>query len=228
MDETGPVETLPAGEEQSEEVKRHYGALKALSEKAAEAAMPGRVAAVRPGLIVGPTDPTDRFTYWPVRLSRGGEAVAPGDGADPVQLIDVRDLAAWIIEVVERRHLGTFNALGPAQTLTMGELVEASAAASPAPATPVWIPADFLHEQEVSAWGDMPVWVPRKDSGFAQLPNEAAVARGLRFRPIAETAKDTLAWYRTLPEERRQGPLRAGISPEREQQVLAAFRAQKG
>jgi 2'-hydroxyisoflavone reductase len=225
-DESAPVEALPAGEEKSEEVPKYYGALKALSEKAAQESLPGRTTVIRPGLIVGPGDPTDRFTYWPVRLDRGGEALAPGDGGDPVQIIDVRDLATWTVDLLERKVIGTFNALGPAEPLTMRELLAGCAAASAAPASLVWAPPDFLDKHEVRPWSDMPVWIPRSE-GLTPLSNRAAVGQGLTFRPVADTARDTLAWYKALPEDRRSKPMRAGLSPEREREVLAAFKASK-
>jgi 2'-hydroxyisoflavone reductase len=228
MDERqSPLAAMPPGEEKSEDVPRHYGALKAASEKAAEEAMPGRTTTVRPGLIVGPGDPTDRFTYWPVRMDRGGEALAPGDGSDPVQVIDVRDLAAWLVLVVEEKHLGVFNGVGP--EIPMRDLVGACVAAASDPARPVWVPASFLAEQGVAPWRDMPAWVPRGGDlqAFASVPPAAAIARGLTLRPIADTARDTLAWWKTLPEERRASP-RAGLAPEREKEVLAAWKASGG
>jgi 2'-hydroxyisoflavone reductase len=223
-DETAPLAVAP--DPKSEDVRAHYGALKALCEKAAEAAMPGRVSVVRPGLIVGPGDPTDRFTYWPVRLARGGEALAPGDGRDPVQVVDVRDLAAWMIRLVERRDAGTYNAAGPAGALDMAGLLKACGRASASPAALTWVPWPFLEKRKVEPWSDMPVWIPSgtEGSGMASVSNARAVARGLRFRPVADTARDALAWWRALPEERR-AKLRAGISPEREREVLAAWRA---
>ncbi len=210
----------------SEDVRAHYGALKALCEKAAEAAMPGRVSVVRPGLIVGPGDPTDRFTYWPVRLARGGEALAPGDGKDPVQVVDVRDLAAWMIRLVERRDAGTWNAVGPATPLDMAGMLDACGHASPSPAALTWVPWPFLEKHRVEPWSDMPVWIPAgtEGAGMASVSNARAVASGLLFRPVAETARDTLAWWRALPEERR-ARLRAGIPPEREAAALAAWHA---
>ncbi len=144
-----------------------YGPLKALCEKAAEKAMPGRVAVVRPGLIVGPRDPTDRFTYWPARAARGGEMVAPDKPSDRVQFIDARDLAAFVLRLVERETVGTFNATSPPGMFTIGDVVSASIAAanatvkpSPAP-SPVWVPAEFLEQQKVQPWSDMPVWIQR-------------------------------------------------------------------
>jgi 2'-hydroxyisoflavone reductase len=225
-DEGAPLATVP--DPASEDVRAHYGGLKALCEKAAEAALPGRTTVVRPGLIVGPRDPTDRFTYWPVRLARGGDVLAPGDGRDPVQVVDVRDLGAWMVGLVERNATGTFNAAGPARTLAMGEMLAACQEAAGGDARLTWVPAPFLEKAGVAPWSDMPVWVPAgPDAGFAQMSNARAVAAGLRFRPAAETARDTLAWWRTLPEERR-AKLRAGLSAEREGEVLARWRAERG
>jgi 2'-hydroxyisoflavone reductase len=221
-DESAPVQGL--ADPKTEDVRKSYGALKAACERAAEAAMPGRVAVVRPGLIVGPEDPTDRFTYWPVRLDRGGEVLAPGDGSDPAQIIDVRDLAAWMIALAERGAAGAFNAVGPAGRLTMREMLERSREAIGPRASLVWVPASFLAERHVSPWSDMPAWVPAAESGFASLSNARAVAAGLRFRPVADTAKDTLSWWKAQPPERRAKP-RAGLSEEREREVLAAWKA---
>src|SRR5512143_1830711 len=211
------------------DVETLYGPLKALSEKEAEKWFPGIATVIRPGLIVGPGDESDRFTYWPVRLARGGDVLAPGDGSDPVQYVDARDLAEWTIRVAEARTLGTFNAMGPAFDLTMGDMLCGIRAATTTGATLHWVPADFLEQQKVSAWGDMPAWVPGTGdtAGFGRRKNDRAVAAGLVFRPLAETALDTLAWFRSLPAE-RQAQLRAGIKPERETQVLEAWKAKTG
>lgn len=220
-DETTPVTTMP--DETVEDVRAHYGALKALCEKAAEEAFPGRTTNIRPGLIVGPEDPTDRFTYWPVRIDRGGEVLAPGEPADPVQVIDVRDLGEWIVRVMEQRTFGIYNALGPEQTLTIGRMLEACRKASSNEAKLTWVNADFLEQQKVEPWGDMPVWVPPRgaSAGFGQISNRKAVRQGLKFRPIDQTAADTLAWFKAQPAERQK--LRAGISSEREAEVLRAW-----
>ena len=206
-----------------------YGPLKVLSEKEAKDCFPDTTTVIRPGLIVGPGDESDRFTYWPVRLERGGDVLAPGDGTDPVQFVDARDLAEWTIRMAEARTLGTFNGMGPGYDLTMGDLLCGVRAATTAGARLVWAPADSLEQQKVSAWGDMPVWVPGTGdtAGFGRRSNKKAVAAGLTFRPIGQTALETLAWFRTLPVE-RQADLRAGIKPDREQQVLAAWKARKG
>jgi 2'-hydroxyisoflavone reductase len=226
-DERAPVATM--ADEKSENVGENYGALKALCEKAAEAAMPGRVTNVRPGLIVGPGDPTDRFTYWPVRVKKGGEVLAPGTGDDPVQFIDARDLAEWIILAIEQKHVGVYNATGPENKLVMRELLETSKRVSGSDARLVWVEHTFLEEQKVAPWTDMPVWVsPTPDNaGFSQISCKKAIEHGLRFRPLDVTVKDTLAWYDTLPEERRSKKMRTGLPPEREAEVLAAWAKKK-
>jgi 2'-hydroxyisoflavone reductase len=217
------IETLRA------DVEGLYGPLKARSEKEAEAWFPGITTVIRPGLIVGPGDESDRFTYWPVRLDRGGEVLAPGDGSDPVQFVDARDLAEWTIRMAEARTLGVFNAMGPASPLTMGGLLEGIGAAIGSKAVLRWVPADFLEQQKVSPWGDMPVFIPGTgdNAGFSRRKNAMAVAAGLTFRPLADTAKDTLVWWKGQPAE-RQSKLRAGIAPDREAQVLAAWKAKRG
>jgi 2'-hydroxyisoflavone reductase len=207
----------------SEDVKRDYGALKAASERAAEAVMPGRVLTIRPGLIVGPGDPTDRFTYWPVRLARGGEVLAPGDGGDHVQIIDARDLAALAIRCVEDRRSGVMNAVGPASPLAMRELLAAVATGVGSSAHLTWVDEPFLAKAKVAPWSDLPVWMGRDDP-LSRCSNARALAAGLACRPLAETARDTLAWWRSQPEARRAAP-RAGLGAAREAEVLAAWRA---
>jgi 2'-hydroxyisoflavone reductase len=234
LKEDGALATME--DESSEEVMAHYGALKALCERAAEAALPGRVTNVRPGLIVGPGDPTDRYTYWPARLARGGEVLAPGDGSDPVQYVDARDLGGWLVHMVERRAMGVYNATGPASRLSMQAMLAAcragceAAATEQAPngaagATLTWVPAEFLEEQGVAPWSDMPVWVPGhgETAGFGRVDCSKAIAAGLTFRPAADTAHDTLVWQLARPVERRE-TLRAGLSSEREAAVLTAWR----
>ncbi|HEY0230735.1 MAG TPA: NAD-dependent epimerase/dehydratase family protein [Dokdonella sp.] len=205
-----------------------YGPLKALSEKEAQTQFPGITTIIRPGLIAGPGDETDRFTYWPVRLARGGDVLAPGDGSDPVQFIDARDLAEWTVRMAEQRTLGVFHATGPARELTMAGLLRGIGAAVHAHAKPLWVPADFLEAQKVSAWSDMPVWVPGQgdSAGFARLDLCKAIGAGLTCRPLAHTAADTLAWFKQQPAE-RQASLHAGLSAEREAAVLAAWRARQ-
>jgi 2'-hydroxyisoflavone reductase len=205
-----------------------YGPLKAASEAQARRQFGEAVTIIRPGLIVGPGDQTDRFTYWPVRLARGGEVLAPGNGADPVQFIDARDLAEWTIRVAEARHLGVYNATGPARPLTTRRMLEGIAAAVHASPRFTWVPATFLDAQKVSAWSDMPVWVPASgdSAGFHRRDIRRAVGAGLTFRPLVATAADTLAWFRTQPPDRQAKP-RAGLTPEREAEVLAKWKASR-
>jgi 2'-hydroxyisoflavone reductase len=222
--EDGPLATTP--DESSEDVKKYYGALKALSEKAADKAMSDRAWIIRPGLIVGPGDKTDRFTYWPVRVAKGGEVLAPGDGGDPVQYVDVRNLAAWIVLGVERNLTGTYNATGPAKKLTMKAMLDGIKKGTGGDAKFTWISSEFLESKKVAPWSDLPVWVPSRngEEGFTQINCAKAIAAGLTFGPVAGTAKDTLAWFRTLPEDRR-GKLLAGISADKERELLAAWHA---
>ncbi|AKQ69582.1 isoflavone reductase [Myxococcus hansupus] len=227
LDETAAVATVD--DPTTEEVMKHYGALKALCEQAAEAAMPGRVLNVRPGLIVGPADSSDRFSYWPLRVAQGGEVLAPGDGADPLQFIDARDLAAWIIRSVERSVTGIYNATGPSQALLMRDFLEASKKALGSDARFTWVDTAFLTQHKVESWSDMPAWVPRDGEmgGLGNLSIAKALAAGLTFRPLEETLRDTVAWFKTLPPE-RQAKLRAGLSAEREREVLAAWHQSRG
>jgi 2'-hydroxyisoflavone reductase len=213
-----------------------YGPLKALSESAAHAVYgPGRTTILRPGLIVGPGDSTDRFTYWPAQAARGGEFAAPGKPTDPVQLIDVRDVAAFAIDAVERSRAGIFNVLSPPGRFTIGDVVNESVAAAvrladprPTPA-PVWIPADFLAAEKVAPWSDMPVWVPSvgDEAGFALTSAARALQAGLTIRPLVETTTDTLRWHLQRPEAERNA-LKAGLSAEREAALLAAWRDSAG
>jgi 2'-hydroxyisoflavone reductase len=206
-----------------------YGPLKAVSEHEAQRQFPGLTTIIRPGLIVGPGDETDRFTYWPVRLARGGEVLAPGDGSDPVQFIDARDLAEWTVRMAEQRAFGVYNATGPAQTLEMrGMLAEIGAGVDAHPPL-TWVPAKFLAAQKAEPWSDLPVWVPAEGdtAGFARRDIRRAQAAGLTFRPLRATAADTLAWFRTQPTD-RQAKLKAGLTPEREAALLAAWKARPG
>lgn len=202
---------------------QNYGPLKVLCEKAAEEAAPGRTTIVRPGFIVGPGDMSDRFTYWPVRVSKGGEVLAPGAPEDPIQLIDARDLADFIIRLVENNTMGVFNVLGPQTGLTMGRVLEASKEASMSDATFTWVSSEFL-EKHSFLGGSLPIWLaPTGESaGFHRWKCERAVAGGLRFRPIVETCRDTLAWWALLPAERRE-KMRAGITKEQEEELLAKW-----
>jgi len=209
-----------------------YGQLKAVSEAEARRQFgEAAVTVVRPGLIVGPGDETDRFTYWPVRLANPGgrwgpEVLAPGDGADPVQFIDARDLAEWIVRMAEQGTPGTFNATGPARQLLTRDFLKGVAAGVRANPRLTWVPTKFLEGHKVAAWSDLPVWVPGQGEteGFHRRSIARALKAGLTYRPLTVTAADTLAWFKTQPAE-RQAKLRAGLTPERETALLADAKA---
>jgi len=221
VDESGPLAVLkdPNANTISE---GNYGGLKAACERTAEAAMPGRVTNVRPGLIVGPDDGSDRFTYWPVRVSKGGEVLAPDRPEDAVQFIDVRDLGAWIVKCLDAKTVGVFNATG--DPLPVGTLLDTCKTASLSNATFTWVDAAFLEAEKVSAWSDLPCWLPPtgEDAGGNKVSNAKALGKGLVFRPLVDTCRDTLAWWKTLPAERRAKP-KSGLAPEREAAVLSAW-----
>ena len=203
-----------------------YGPLKALSEQETEKWFPGKSLLIRPGLIVGPRDETDRFTYWPVRIDRGGEVLAPGNPSDPVQFIDGRDLAEWTIRMVENSDTGIYNATGPAKELGIGGMLDGIKSALNSNATFTWADAEFLKQQKVEAWSDMPVWAG-DELGLSRTNISRALAKGLTFRPLADTARDSLTWFKAQKPE-RQAKLRAGLTAEREAEVLTALHKQGG
>jgi len=204
-----------------------YGQLKAISEAEARRQF-GEAATtiIRPGLIVGPGDETDRFSYWPVRLSKGGEVLAPGDGADAVQFIDARDLAEWTVRMAEAGDAGVFNATGPARPLSMKAFLAGVAKGVRADPRFTWVPTTFLEQHQVQAWSDLPVWTPGQGdtAGFHHRSIDRALRSGLTFRPLAQTAAETLAWFKTLPAE-RQMKMRAGLTAEREAALLAEWKS---
>ncbi len=208
-----------------------YGALKALAEREAEKWWPGRTTIIRPGLIVGPRDDFDRFMYWATRVERGGEILAPGAPTDPAQIIDGRDLAEWVIRMAESGTVGTYNATGPKARLSFAELLYGMRAVGSGDNAIrfTWVPAEFLAQHKVEPWSDLPLWMPPGSASqhVLNVRVERAVAAGLRYRPLADTVRDSLAWFRTLPEA-RQAKLRAGLTPVREEQVLAAWRSRAG
>jgi 2'-hydroxyisoflavone reductase len=191
---------------------------------------PGINTVIRPGLIVGPLDRSDRFTYWPLRIAKGGDVLAPGTGNDAVQFIDARDIAEWTIRVAENRTLGIFNATGPAKPLTFAEMLYGIKSVTTAGAQFVWVPDAFLTEQKIEPWTHMPVWTPDStgDVGASRRNISRALAAGLTFRPLAVTAKDTLDWHKTRPEKEQLATLNGeinGLSMTREAEVLAAWKA---
>jgi 2'-hydroxyisoflavone reductase len=198
-----------------------YGPAKAMSEREVHAAFPGHGTIVRPGLIVGPDDETDRFTYWVARIARGGQVLAPGTGDDPVQIIDVRDLNEWVIRLVEQQTYGTFNGLGP-QWRTFGELLYGIRAVTTAETRFTWADADFLGRNDIRGYDEMPAWRPQRDGfeGFARFDITPEIKSGLTFRPLAVTARDTLDYHESRPADR---PFRAGMTSEREVELLRAW-----
>ena len=221
VDEDGPVATMD--DPTSENIAENYGALKALCEQAAEAAMPGRVLNIRPGLIVGPYDQSDRFTYWVRRIADGGEVLAPGNPDAPVQVIDARDLAEWTIRMVEQGQTGVFNATGPAERLTMRQTLETAKQASGSNATFTWLDDDFLVQQGAGPWIEIPLWLPaggEDSSNLLDVSIARALDAGITFRPLADIVRDTLAWDQTRPADTER---RAGLKPEREQELLQAW-----
>jgi 2'-hydroxyisoflavone reductase len=216
VSETTPVAELEDPTIESSEPD-YYGALKVLCERAVEDVLGDRATIVRPGLIVGPFDPTDRFTYWPRRLAEGGDVLAPGSPDAPVQFVDARDLAGWLLLLAEQGGAGVFNATGPATALTMRETLERIAAAVGGDARLVWKDDETLLAAEVGAWMELPLWLPGDDyAGMARADIGGALAAGLTFRPLEETARDTLAWSLEAGEQRPT------LSREREAEILAA------
>jgi 2'-hydroxyisoflavone reductase len=233
-DETTPVAVLteeqenraakvdPFGEINAYMLKDLYGGLKAQCEQAAEAAMPGRVLQVRSGLIVGPYDPTDRFTYWVMRTADVGEVLAPGERDRFVQLIDVRDLSDWIVLMAEKRTAGTFNVGGRPFEMTMGGMLEKIRTAAGSDAIFTWAPEEFLVREKVSPWSEMPLYLPESDDesrGFLSANIDRALASGISFRPFSQTVLDTYRWRGTLDV-----PLKAGVTLERERELLAKLK----
>jgi len=230
-DETAPLGAISAEEAATVKTSRditgeNYGPLKALCEKAAQEAFPERCIVVRPGLIVGPGDYSDRFTYWPVRIHRGGEVMAPGNPTDPVQFIDCRDLGEWYVRLVEDSAIGVYNGVGPASPMSIAEMLYGIRATTGGELSFTWVDAGFLKQHEVEEWGEMTVWVPPvgEYAGFSSSSIARAKKAGLSFRPLATTAVDTLAYWSSLPEDRRAKP-QAGLDPDKERAVLAAWHA---
>lgn len=208
------------------DIENLYGPLKALSEAEAHKQFGKNVTIVRPGYIVGPRDETDRFTYWPHRVAQGGEILVPGDGNDPIQIIDGRDLGEWMIRLAEAGTIGTFNACGPDYSLSMDAMLYGCQAVTGGGMTLTHVSPAFLDEQQVG----LPIWVPSKENpyaGYGAVSNERAIAAGLTFRPLATTVQDLLAWFHSLPAE-RQAKLGAGITREKEAELLKAWHARKG
>lgn len=202
-----------------------YGGLKALCEQAVERIYGTRATIIRPHYIVGPGDPTDRFTYWPVRVARGGEMLAPGTANDPVQLVDVRDLAEFMQRCAEEGISGRYNICTPPRAVSMGALLDTAKRITGSDARYVWAPHPFLEAEGVLETGEIPFWPPPHGdtAGFALVDSTRAVGQGLKFRDLRETVADTLAWHRTRPAKERT-ELQAGLTPQREQELLRKLR----
>jgi len=198
-----------------------YGPLKVLCEQAAEAFFPGRTLNIRPGLIVGPYDPSDRFTYWLHCIARGGEVLAPSPGQKPVQIIDARDLAEWIIGLIEARVSGVYNATGPDYRLTMQDLLELCRTELGSETTITWVDEGFLLGAGVEPWMDLPLWLAGdEDSGMLAVNVEKAISANLTFRSLEETIRDTYHWAGKRPADHQW---RAGLAPDREQELLTMW-----
>jgi 2'-hydroxyisoflavone reductase len=226
IDESAPLNEVVADAE--EVTGENYGGLKVGCENVVREVFPEAHANVRAGLIVGPHDPTGRFTYWPVRVARGGEVLAPGDPGRAIQVVDVRDLGAWLVDVAEERIVGDFNATS-APTLTMGGLLETCRSVAGSNAELVWMTDEVLLGRGVGTWMELPLWLDAAEAAFLQVDASRALAAGLRCRPLAETVAATLAWARedgaiaALASGMAIGE--AGMKPEREAELLAAWRS---
>ncbi len=236
INEQSPTTPMPDGLDpytlEPTNATKFYGALKTRAEQEVQTRYPGMSTVIRPCLIVGPLDRTDRFTYWPARIDQGGEVLAPDNPDDPCQFIDSRDLAEWSIRVAEARTLGVFNAIGPAHPMTTAEMLYGVKAVTTAGAHFTWVPWTFLQEQKVRPWRNMTVWQPPvgRTAGYQRRSAAKAIANGLTFRPLAVTAKDTLDWHKTRPQKDQDATLNGeinGLPMTREAEVLAAWKASR-
>jgi 2'-hydroxyisoflavone reductase len=236
LNENSPTTPMPDGADPYSLDLRaaSYGAYKTRAEQEAMQQYAGMCTVIRPCLIVGPLDRTDRFTYWPVRIDKGGEVLAPDKPDDPCQFIDSRDLAEWTVRMAEMREFGTFNAIGPDKPLTIAEMLYGVKAVTTAGAQFTWVPWEFLQKQQIRPWRHMTVWQPPygRTAGYQRRNASKAIAKGLTFRPLAVTAKDTLDWHKTRPQAEQDavlaGTAQNGLAMAREAEVLAAWKAIKG
>jgi len=225
IDETGTVAPPPDDRDPEQITGSNFGGLKVCCEQAAERCFPGRTTVIRPHLIVGPGDNSDRFTYWPERIARGGEVLAP-PADDPVQWIDARDLAVFMVHCLERDQTGVFNAVGPRSDCTVAGMLHGIGATVSNEIRFTFADREFLAAQGIGGWMDLTVWIPpvAESLGMNTIDGRKAMAAGLDFRPLADTARDTLTWWRAQPAERREKP-RAGLPAAREGEILAAWHA---
>jgi 2'-hydroxyisoflavone reductase len=217
LTEDAPLEGLPADQADAAELET-YGARKARCEQEVVRSFEDCALIIRPGLIVGPHDPSDRFTYWVRRIAEGGEILLPAPPDRPIQFIDGRDLALWAVDMVERAQSGVYHATGPSQTLTFCALFETCRDVTSRGAKAVWVDETFLLEQGLESWASLPLWAPPDSPGLMQVDVHKAIDAGLRFRPLVDTVRDTREWDRT-----RTGPLSAGIPREQEAALLEAW-----
>lgn len=219
----GINESDPVGKIEDETIEEitgeSYGPLKALCENAVQDVFGEQALIVRPGLIVGPHDPTDRFTYWPVRVARGGDVLTPEKPDVPIQIIDVRDLSDFVIELLQQNEFGVFNATGPAHELTLGAMLNACKQVSGSDANFKWASVEFLNQNQVAPWSDMPVWVPNvpEDAGFSRVDISKGMRSGLKFMPLEKTIRDTIDWEKSRSSDHEW---RAGLKPDREKELL--------
>lgn len=225
-DETAPLEPVPPGEPNDENRGAWYGPLKALCERVVLEGFPHHALIVRAGVLVGPHDPTDRLRYWIRRTRRGGSMLAPGSPDRPLQLIDARDVAEWIVRCVEGGVSGIYNACGPHERLTMGVLLDGIAAATSGSAKPVWVPEEFLLRQGVEPWSELPLWLPDEDNALMEIDLRRAFHAGLRIRLLYETLRDAddRGDEEPEPEILPNGSLTSVmLTAEREAELLAAW-----
>lgn len=217
IEEDYPLATME-DETVEESTAETYGPLKALCEKTVEEIYPTGTLILRPGVIVGPYDYMDRFTYWALRVARGGDMLAPVGPDEPAQFIHARDLADFAIKCIEEKRTGTFNLVGPEQPCPFGKLLETCKRVSDSDANFVWVSEEFIEEHDIAPWSEFPLWVPESDSrGLTMVNNAKAQAAGLEFKPVEEIVREILEWAKTRPSDYE---MRAGIEPERETELL--------
>lgn len=223
LDESGPTFPEDASLDTVDQISNEtYGPMKVRCEAIVRNLFPKTATIVRPGLIVGPTDPTDRFTYWPARVDRGGEVLAPGPGTDAIQFIDLRDLGAFVARLIDDGHVGTYNATGPSGNWTMAEFLGACKGATSSTVDFVWADPQWLLENEVQPFMEMTMWVPGDDmAGFMKVDCSKAISHGLTFRPVSQTARDTMDWVKTRPDTYKW---QAGLSADKELALLVKWK----
>lgn len=209
----------PENEPTNKQTATNYGSLKVLCEQAAESVMPGKVTQIRPGLIVGPHDPSNRFTYWQTRVAKGGNVLVPGDGNSLVQIIDARDLAEFSLKIIEEQIIDVFHVAGPQEPFTLNTIILTAKEISGSDANFIYVDEKWLLENDVSPWMEMPLWLPFEEGqAMLNINIQRALDAGLNIRPLEETSRDTLSWYNEIDGDEREWD--AGMSPEREANLL--------